>query len=363
MTSEDQLKNLYDEASALAGEQQFDRALEMFAALEKQSREAGNMEMRKQAVAEQGYIHVDKLKNNEKAFELFSVLEVLGMQTNDGTNLLIARYGQAVSLAGMGTQFGKALDKFEEVETMARQQGQKKILFSSLARSADIYFQHAENYERTLEKLEPYEALCRESNNLAQLDSAMRVQALCFEKLERYQSALNKYADRKALAVETGRRDIQVFCLVRSAYILTTHQERFEESLRYYAEAEPICREIADMENLKACLQSQSFLLRHKLKRYEEALEKYAAYEALCRQQGLDKDLIGILSNQAWIHMEQTGNLEEAMKCAVEMEALAIKLGDKDNYINSLKNQVSIHQSWGEKDLAKEKKRRIKEVK
>jgi len=47
----------------------------------------------------------------------------------------------------------------------------------------------------------------------------------------------------------------------------------------------------------------------------------------------------------------------------VEMEALAIKLGDKENYINSLKNQVSIHKSWGEKDLAKEKKRRIREVK
>lgn len=363
MSSSIELIKLFDEASALREKGEFGPALEILAQIEQQAREAGDQELRKKAVSEQGYIYVDSLGDNVKALEMFSVLEVLSMQDNDALNLLIARYGQGVSLDKMGNQYGKALEKYEQTEELATKINHEGILFSTLAKSADIYFKHAENYAKALEKLEPYERLCRERKDMKQLDSCIRVQAICYEKLQRWSLAVDTHDKRMQLAEELGNREVLAFCLVRSAYILTSHQERHDTALKYYERSEGLCRELNDRANLKAALIGQAFILNSKMKRYSDALEKYKQLEGICREDGDQKELMRVYSSQARIHLEYTGDYEAAMQASKALEDIAAEVVDKEYFTSSLKNQVFIHESWGERKEAREKKGWLKKLK
>lgn len=363
MSSPDELKKLLDEASSLRKQSKFSEALQLLAQVEKSARELGDQELRKNAVSEQAYLYIDSLGDTTKALEMFSVLEILSMQDQDVLNLLIARYGQGVSLDKMGNQYGKALEKYEQSEELAKQIKHDGILFSTLAKSADIYFKHAENYEKALEKLTPYEQLCRERNDMKQLDSCIRVQALCHEKLAWWSLAVDTYEKRIKLSEELANREVLAFCLIRSAYIMTNHQGRHETALKYYERAENLCREMNDRVNLKAALHGQAFILNSIMKRYTDALGKYKQLEGICREDGDQKELMNVYSSQATIHLEYTGDYEAAMKASKALEDIAADLVDKEHFSASLKNQVFIHKSWGEKKEASEKKGWLKKLK
>jgi tetratricopeptide (TPR) repeat protein len=363
MKSDRNFDVLLAEANTLIDSQKYQEALKILEHLASAAEDAADVSYLKVAIREQAFIHADKLKYDEKAAYLFEQLTVLSQNTNDKTNLLTAFYGHALSCAGMGNQYGIALDKFEKAEALAKEMGHEKVLFSSLERMIDIYNKQAKNYEKALDKLDTYISLCREVGNMVKLDIALKIKGLCFESLERFDKALDVNDERKKLAEALGRKETVAFCLNNAGFIHSRQTKNYEVAYLNYVEAEPICREINDLDNLKASLQSQAFLLRYRLNLYEDALAKYRDFEKFSRENGNDTDLLDIFDNEVWLLIEVSGDYDEAMKVSLEMEELANKVGSKEKYISAMEHQVLIHKQWGEKDLASKKKERIKKLK
>jgi len=363
MTSDKDLNALLEEAIQLREAENYSESIAKLEALELFSKEQEHLGLQIKAAQELTMIFIDFQEDIDKAIEYSAQYEILSLESGDKPNIMIAKYFYGMSLEKPGTRYGDALDKYEEAITLAKELGNKKIEIKVRGKSGDIYFIHAENYDKALADYLPFIELSRDLEDNNRLDAGLRMAELCYEKLGRNLEALASLDERLVLNEKLGNKDTISFCLVRKGYLLTKIFDKHNESLLCYEKAELVSREQNDVDNLKASLSSQAFLLYYKFDRFDEALIKYNEVEAICIQLGDEKSLLTALYNQARIYIEKKGDYENAYKKSVDLEALALKQGHKEFYVNSLENQITIHKSWGEKDKARQKKKELKAVK
>jgi tetratricopeptide (TPR) repeat protein len=355
-------RKLLEEAGALKAEGKFREALERYIRLEQSGNELKNADLLLQGILDQGLVLLDDMGQNEEAAGKFREYVDLSKQLNNITHLATGLLGLAISLANMGTRFGDSLDAWEELEKLVQKEENKNILLKALKNQAQIYFSHALNYEKALEKLAIHEKISREINDKDHLEFSLELQAKCHLKLGNYNTAYTKYDELISFCKEHGKISKYIYCLVEQGYILAVHREDYKGALLKYEDAETMCLAINDKQNLKTSLQSQSYLLRHKLGGYQEALKKYVEFEVLCREFGDKPQLAISLQNQAWILLEKSGDYETAYKKSQELEKLSRETGDQENLKMSLQYQYTILKAWGDKQAAKEVKKELKSL-
>lgn len=217
---------------------------------------------------------LEKKKDFNGSLEKYNELEKISIESGDKENLLFSKQNQAWIIWKNLGDHEKAFNLYVEVEELSREIGNKRSLMVSLQNQSIMLYDNHQDYEAALNKLIETEKLSMELEDDEYQASSLALQTHCYIQLGNADKSFSKSKECLALSKRQNNKLHTAAFLMQHASILKEMHKNFNEALLVYEEAEPLLLEIGDQESYFSCLGEQADILLYELNQYEPAYIK-----------------------------------------------------------------------------------------
>ncbi|MEG4530989.1 CHAT domain-containing tetratricopeptide repeat protein [Microcoleus sp. D2_18a_D3] len=261
-----------------------------------------------------------------------------------------ARKREAASLCNLGSaytflgQYDKAIEFLEQSLEISREIGDRQVEAASLCNLGGVYVSLGQ-YDRAIEFYEQSLEILREIGDRDKEAAALHNLGLAYNSLGQYDKVIELLEQSLEISREIGDRQVEAasLCYLGLAYYSLGQYHR---AIEFYEQSLEIEREIGNRQREAAFLDSVG-LAYYSLGQYHRAIEFYEQSLEIEREIG-DRQLEAFSLNNVGLAYESLGQFHKAIEFLEQSLKMKREIGDRDGEAAALCNLGTVYKSLGQ---------------